>query len=1101
MSSTNLISNSSTSSLPSSHRHELTHSASTGSLPFLAAGRNLRSKSIELLQLTLKDRVRQRLSSMSSILSSTTFDDITSELQERFLEHVKNGDIAAAGNLLTADCDLVNACDVFGSTPLHLATMADNVDMTNFLIGKHADLNAKDGNGNSALHLAVQAGRTAIVNLLLAQDADTNLQNNKHETPLHLAAALNNVEILAGFIRHGTDVTLANHNGSTPIHIAARNGHTEVLSYLLTKENVGHSPSQLLSLTDKKGETALFHAVRSGCKEAVNLLVESGASVSHQGTDRSTALHLACSNGLKEVVRVLLDKSPPEAIAEALGMIDDQGAMPVHRAVTYDHSHLIHMLVSKGGSLNARDAEERTPLIRAAVHNADASVQELLHMRANPVLVDRDGRNFLHHMVLNGRRYETLVDRLDSQILTKLLNARDDFGCTVIHYAAAAKGGLDGSLVHMGASLTTKDAKARSPLYVAVEHGRYSVTKRLLGTKDVFEVINDADYEGKTPLHVASGHGHAKLVQLLLTNGALIQKDREGRTALHAAVGGDHAEVARLLLDTYTYLLDLTDRAGNTPLHTAAALSASACVTLLLDAGAVLSLNKSNVTPVDVAIAENSQAALVAMMRNSRWEQILYQPSLIFGWPVLGFIRECPAVMQVVLDRCLSKENCHPLSPDYCERYYYKALQPEMYCDEEVLIQPRSVLTPLAVLNEMAMHKRYGLLTHPVSRTFLNLKWTSYGIYLHFSSLLLYVAFLGMLTTLVLTGVETDLKPHLLQISSENVQSIKPEALTNITNATYFGPIKLSPANAEMPLQSRESVLLVIVMVLTTVQLIKKLFQLLCERKDFFFRTLNYFEIICYTTTLFFAIAFFDSEDRYIRWSTQWQVGAVAIFCSWIHLMNHLQRYGKSGIYVGVFFREMKILTKSFAVYFIMVIAFSMAHCVLYPEKIFPDEEYFFRSDHKDDDPADWQNAHMTLQASLLRVSDMLVGDVDAIENYIKPILLKEMPFPDATYFIALACVGVVTIIIQAILMATAVYDLQKVERGATLNILNMQIRFHTDVESLLPKFLLRRCQTKEWTYYPNRQRWQFFTVSPSAGISNKTGNFLVWIFRSGYTF
>lgn len=63
----------------------------------------------------------------------------------------------------------------------------------------------------------------------------------------------------------------------------------------------------------------------------------------------------------------------------------------------------------------------------------------------------------------------------------------------------------------------------------------------------------------------------------------------------------------------------------------------------------------------------------------------------------------------------------------------------------------------------------------------------------------------------------------------ENVQTNKPEALTNITNATYFGPIKLSPVNTEMPLQSRDSVLLVIVMVFTTVQLIKKLFQLLCE--------------------------------------------------------------------------------------------------------------------------------------------------------------------------------------------------------------------------------------------------------------------------------
>ena len=48
----------------------------------------------------------------------------------------------------------------------------------------------------------------------------------------------------------------------------------------------------------------------------------------------------------------------------------------------------------------------------------------------------------------------------------------------------------------------------------------------------------------------------------------------------------------------------------------------------------------------------------------------------------------------------------------------------------------------------------------------------------------------------------------------------------------------------------------------------------------------------------------------------------------------------------------------------------------------------------------------------------MLVGDVDAIENYIRPILMKQMVFPDATYFVALACVGVVTIMIQAILVS-----------------------------------------------------------------------------------
>ena len=105
-----------------------------------------------------------------------------------------------------------------------------------------------------------------------------------------------------------------------------------------------------------------------------------------------------------------------------------------------------------------------------------------------------------HYYLLN--LYTQISDAgmsLQTQVLMKLLNTRDDTGCTVLHYAAAAKNGLEafeGSLLRMGDSLTTKDAQSRSPLHVAVEHGRYSVTKRFLGTKNGFDVINDADYLG-----------------------------------------------------------------------------------------------------------------------------------------------------------------------------------------------------------------------------------------------------------------------------------------------------------------------------------------------------------------------------------------------------------------------------------------------------------------------------------------------------------------------------------------------------------------------------------------------------------------------------
>lgn len=74
--------------------------------------------------------------------------------------------------------------------------------------------------------------------------------------------------------------------------------------------------------------------------------------------------------------------------------------------------------------------------------------------------------------------------------------------------------------------------------------------------------------------------------------------------------------------------------------------------------------------------------------------------------------------------------------------------------------------------------------------------------------------------------------------------------------------------------------------------------------------------------------------------------------------------------------------------------------------------------DHKDDDPSDYQTAHVNLQSSLIRISDMLVGDVDAIANYINPLLSGMMVFPSATYFLAMVTVGVITLLIQAILVS-----------------------------------------------------------------------------------
>ena len=57
-------------------------------------------------------------------------------------------------------------------------------------------------------------------------------------------------------------------------------------------------------------------------------------------------------------------------------------------------------------------------------------------------------------------------------------------------------------------------------------------------------------FVGGTPLHHAARQGSAKMVELLLSESALINDyDREGWGALHLASDAEHHLVAQILLD------------------------------------------------------------------------------------------------------------------------------------------------------------------------------------------------------------------------------------------------------------------------------------------------------------------------------------------------------------------------------------------------------------------------------------------------------------------------------------------------------------------------------------------------------------------------
>jgi ankyrin repeat protein len=92
-------------------------------------------------------------------------------------EAAVDGDIDATLQHIKFGSDL-NEKDVYGSTPLIIATTFGKTEVALALIEAGADLNITNNDGSTALITAAFFCRTGIVKTLLDKGADKNLKNN-----------------------------------------------------------------------------------------------------------------------------------------------------------------------------------------------------------------------------------------------------------------------------------------------------------------------------------------------------------------------------------------------------------------------------------------------------------------------------------------------------------------------------------------------------------------------------------------------------------------------------------------------------------------------------------------------------------------------------------------------------------------------------------------------------------------------------------------------------------------------------------------------------------------------------------------------------------
>lgn len=153
---------------------------------------------------------------------------------------------------------------------------------------------------------------------------------------------------------------IPNNTGLFPLHLAAAKGRLELVLELVARHNADVNVADIAS-----GRTALHHAVRTGSRPIVELLLEFEADVNAVDFDGNTPLHTAVQYDMFEITKLLVDFG-----AECV-QANKYFQTPLDLAVHY-------------GSVNANNAILMAPSVRVPCRNLFAVASSIFPVVHTP---------------------------------------------------------------------------------------------------------------------------------------------------------------------------------------------------------------------------------------------------------------------------------------------------------------------------------------------------------------------------------------------------------------------------------------------------------------------------------------------------------------------------------------------------------------------------------------------------------------------------------------------------------------------------------------------------------------------------------------------
>ncbi|XP_078503210.1 ankyrin repeat and EF-hand domain-containing protein 1 [Lissotriton helveticus] len=266
--------------------------------------------------------------------------------------------------------DLINITEPQnGNGVLHLAAVANNVEMTNFLLSLGANPDEQDLMGRTPAMKAAELGHELVLEVLAKAPADMTVVDKEGKGVLFYCSCptKRHARCVQMVMEYGADVNNSTNAGKSVFLLACEQA-SECKEMCLKLLERGADPNAINLAT---GRTPLMEASREGAAEVVRSLLQKGADVNVFDKERYNSVHFAAKGGFFEVLKVL------GAYKADFSIIAMDGNTALHLAANGGFAECARYIAQRGADPKWKNLMHLTPRVVAKERGFKAAVKEL----------------------------------------------------------------------------------------------------------------------------------------------------------------------------------------------------------------------------------------------------------------------------------------------------------------------------------------------------------------------------------------------------------------------------------------------------------------------------------------------------------------------------------------------------------------------------------------------------------------------------------------------------------------------------------------------------------------------------------------------------